>query len=294
MDGIFIVDKPDGMTSHDVVSAVRKRIPGVKVGHAGTLDPNATGVLLVLVGRATKVSRFLMELEKEYVFALELGLETDTLDRWGNVITRSDASGVRLDDVLAAASRFRGRYQQVAPAVSAIKHKGIPLYKLARRGERTPLKTRVVRIRDFKVLDFHNPLVTIRVVCSSGTYVRSLARDMGRQVGCGASVFCLRRSRVGSFSDRDAAPLKDILESAAPEGFLMSIEDGLEHLPRVSIKPGSVSRVRRGQSPGSEDVAGVRPGAPSDYAALEDVSGGIIGIARRPDRFGEYKIERIL
>lgn len=294
MDGVLIVDKPDGMTSHDVVAAVRKKLPGAKVGHAGTLDPNATGVLLVLVGRATKVSRFLLELEKEYIFTLELGLETVTLDRWGEVVGREDAGHVTLDDILHAASRFRGRYQQIAPAVSAIKHKGVPLYKMARRGERTPVKTRVVRIRDFKVLDYYSPFVTLRVVCSSGTYVRSLARDMGRQIGCGAAVFCLRRTRVGTFSEIQAAPLADVLGADGPGEHLMSIEESLKHMPLVSIKPESLRGVLAGKSPAAEDVSEVAPGGTSEYAALADASGGIIGIARRPDSKGEYKIERIL
>jgi tRNA pseudouridine55 synthase len=294
MDGILIVDKPEGMTSHDVVEAVRRKMPGDRVGHAGTLDPNATGVLVVLVGKATKISRFLMELEKEYIFTLELGVETVTLDRWGEVIGRNEAGDVKLDDVLAAASRFRGRYQQVAPAVSALKHRGVPLYKMARRGERTPVKTRLVRIRDFKVLDYYNPFVTIRVVCSSGTYVRSLARDMGRQIGCGASVFCLRRARVGSFGESEAVALGDFLDSPEPGRLLRSIEESLRHMPRISIKPESVSSVRAGRSPGADDVSGVLPGGSSEYAALADSSGGIIGIARRPRGTSEYKIERIL
>ncbi len=294
MDGVLIVDKPDGMTSHDVVDAVRRKMPGARVGHAGTLDPNATGILLVLVGKATKVSRFLMELEKEYVFTLQLGLETVTLDRWGEVVGRNDASGVALDDILHAASRFRGRYQQIAPAVSAIKHKGVPLYKLARRGERTPVKTRVVRIRDFKVLDYYNPFVTLKVVCSSGTYVRSLARDMGRQIGCGAAVFCLRRTRVGAFAERDAVALREVLEADEPERSLLTIGESLRHMPRVSIRPESLLSVKAGRSPGSDDVSEVVPGGASEYVALADSEGDIIGIVRRPDPAGQYKIERIL
>jgi tRNA pseudouridine55 synthase len=294
MDGVLNVDKPDGMTSHDVVDALRSKMPGVKIGHAGTLDPNATGVLLALVGKGTKISRFLMELEKEYVFTLELGLETVTLDRWGEVVARNDAGHVTLDEVLHAASRFRGRYQQIAPAVSAIKHKGVPLYKLARRGERTPVKTRVVKIRDFKVLDYYNPFVTLRVVCSSGTYVRSLARDMGRQIGCGAAVFCLRRARVGAFAEQDAVPLAEVLDSADLGEYIMNIEDSLRHMPQVRIRPDSVAGVRAGRSPGAADVSEVVPGGTSEYAALADDTGGIIGIARRPGPAGEYKIERIL
>ena len=294
MNGVFIVDKPDGMTSHDVVEAVRRRMQGPKVGHAGTLDPNATGVLLVLVGKATKISRFLMELEKEYIFTLQLGLETVTLDRWGEVIGSNDPGGVTLDDVLHAASRFRGRYQQIAPAVSAIKHKGVPLYKLARRGERTPVKTRVVRIRDFKVLDYYNPFVTLKVACSSGTYVRSLARDMGRQIGCGASVFCLRRTRVGSFSESHAVPLEKVLDAGEPEKMMLTIEESLRHMPRVAVRPESLQSVREGRSPGTSDVSEVVPGGASEFVALADSEGDIIGIVRRPDPAGQYKIERIL
>ena len=294
MDGVFVVDKPDGMTSHDVVEAVRARLKGRKVGHAGTLDPEATGVLLVLVGKATKLSRFLLELEKEYVFSVQLGLETDTLDRWGKVLARNDAGQVTLDDILAAASRFRGRYQQVAPSISAIKHRGVPLYKMARRGESAPMKTRLVWIRDFKVLDYYPPLVTIRVVCSSGTYVRSLARDMGRQIGCGAAVFCLRRVRVGSFGEREAARLESIVSADDPVRHMLSISESLRHMPRISIKPESVAGIRAGRSPVSEDIAEVGPGTLSEYTALADSSGDIIGIARRRDHSGEYRIERIL
>ncbi len=164
MDGIFVVDKPDGLTSHDVVLKVRERF-GVKAGHAGTLDPHATGVLIIVVGRATKISRFLMEFGKEYLFTIQLGIETNTHDRWGELLRTTSPQGISLKDILDVTSRFRGRYQQIAPEISAIKHRGTPLYKLARSGRNVPTKTKVVRIHKLEVIDYYHPFVTMRLVC---------------------------------------------------------------------------------------------------------------------------------
>ena len=296
MNGTLLIDKPDGMTSHDVVEAVRGLAHGVKVGHAGTLDPNATGLLIMLLGRATKVSRFLMGLNKEYVFTVQLGIETDTLDRWGETVQRRSADGIGECDILAAASRFRGRYQQIAPSVSALKHKGVPLYRMARRGDPIPIKTRLVFIRTFEVMDVFGPYVTIRVVCSSGTYVRSLARDMGRYLGCGASVFCLRRVRIGAFGLQEAAGLKDIVSGRMRiNDRILSMEDSLKHMPRVCLKATSVQRVRQGAQPVAEDLLDSNLWFEGDYVALADETGNIFGIARRSDR-GPWvlRTERIL
>jgi tRNA pseudouridine55 synthase len=251
---------------------------------------------MILLGRATKVSRFVMALEKEYVFAVELGCETDTLDRWGKITSTGDVSTIGDDHIMEAASRFRGRYQQIAPSVSAIKHKGVPLYQLARRGMSTPVKTRVVTIRAFQVLAISRPYVTIRVVCSSGTYVRSLARDMGRYLGCGACVFCLRRVRVGSFTVDTATPLDDITGGKKHiEEVMMTIEDGLEHLPRVGLRSSSVGRIRTGGQPTPEDLLDPHLDFEGDYVALTDEVGMIVGIAKRScDPHVTLKTERIL
>jgi tRNA pseudouridine55 synthase len=282
MNGVIVLDKPAGPTSHDAVDAMRRVVPGCRVGHAGTLDPNATGVLLVMLGRATKVSRFLMGLDKDYLFTVQLGLETDTLDRWGRVVRTHSADGVGRSDIMTAASRFRGRYQQIAPSVSAIKHQGVPLYKMARRGQPTPVKTRLVVIRRFEVTDFNHPFVTIRTVCSSGTYVRSLARDMGSYLGCGASVFALRRLGVGSFKIGQAAPLAELLDGRTDPGqVLISIEKALGHLPRVFVTRSGARRIRRGGQPGPADLAGGNLEFSGDHVALVDEDGAVVGIARR-------------
>jgi len=280
MDGILVLDKPAGMTSHDVVLDLRRLVGGVRIGHAGTLDPNATGVLIGLLGKATKISRFLTGLDKEYLFTVELGVETDTLDKWGNVLRTAPTDDVDVERIFDAAARFRGRYQQIAPSLSAIKHQGVPLYKLARRGLATPLKTRVVVIKDFEVIEIAVPFVTIRTACSSGTYVRSLARDMGRFLGCGATVSSIRRLRIGTFTLTDAIPLSDLVEGRRKvEDAVLSIEKALAHLPRVAVKTSSVAGIRAGKQPSAEDFEEPVGDLRGEYFALADDQGSVIGIA---------------
>jgi tRNA pseudouridine55 synthase len=271
-------------------------LSGARVGHAGTLDPNATGMLIGLVGKATKISRFLMSLEKEYLFTIDLGVETDTHDTWGRVVSTSSTLGVDAERILDAASRFRGRYQQIAPSVSAIKHQGTPLYKLAREGRVTPIKTRVVEIREFQVTDISLPQVSIRVVCSSGTYVRSLARDMGRHLGCGAAVSSLRRIRIGTFGVEEATALADLVEGRnTPREVMLSIEEALKHLPRMGLKAGSVPGIRAGRQPLAADFDMADLEFKGDYVALTDQAGTIIGIAvRSKEAASQLKTERIL
>jgi tRNA pseudouridine55 synthase len=274
MNGIILLDKPPGMTSHDAVDAVRGLLPGVKVGHAGTLDPNATGILILLLGKATKVSRFLMGLEKEYIFTMQLGVETDTLDRWGKPTKVMDTPERRKEDIAGAAAKLLGRYEQVAPSVSALKYRGVPLYKLARRGEAVPKKVRSVEIRSLDVLNVDHPLVTARVVCSSGTYVRSLARDLGYLLGTVASVFCLRRTRVGDFGIDRAVSLDSVLKG---EGKL------------------EVEGVRLGRQPRKEDLSSRDSAFEGEYAVLVDPDGEPVAIVRKTDGSGgPLATERIL
>lgn len=295
MDGILVIDKPPGMTSHDVVLALRRLVGSARVGHAGTLDPNATGVLIGLVGRATKISRFLLSLDKEYLFTVRLGVETDTLDAWGKEVSVLPTDGIGANEILEAASRFRGRYQQIAPSLSAIKHRGTPLYKLARRGLTTPLKTRVVMRKSFEVVEIDVPLVTIRTTCSSGTYVRSLARDLGRHLGCGASATSIRRLRVGGFDLGAATPLADLVEGRVrPDEAMLTIERALEHLPKIGLKESSVAGIRAGKQPSAEDFAGAGPDAAGSYVALTDADGTIIGIAARSQESEGFRTERII
>ncbi len=287
MNGIIILDKPAGMTSHDVVDAVRAVVADVKVGHAGTLDPHATGILILLLGKATKVSRFLMGLEKEYVFTLQLGLDTDTLDRWGKTVSIVEVAEKSEREIIEAAAKLTGRYEQAAPAISALKHRGEPLYRLARRGEEVPRKVRFVDIKRFDILDVCHPFITARVVCSSGTYVRSLARDVGGLLDTVASVFCLRRTRIGTFGLDEAVSLDSLVRSEGePEGFVLPLSEALRHLPRVRIGKQGAEGLRLGRQPRMEDLCASDLGFDGDYAVLVDKNGRVAAIARRTDESG--------
>jgi tRNA pseudouridine55 synthase len=212
-DGLAVVDKPAGWTSHDVVARLRKQLGQRRVGHSGTLDPDATGVLLVGVGRVTRLLRFLTALPKAYVGEVVLGVETSTLDSGGEVVATHDMSGVALADVQKAAAGFVGDIDQVPPMVSAVKVGGRRLHELARRGEEVERAPRRVRVDRFDVAPSPSGdpgVYRVEVACSSGTYVRVLAADLGRALGGGAHLRRLRRTAIGSFSEAEAQPLEAI------------------------------------------------------------------------------------
>jgi tRNA pseudouridine55 synthase len=287
MDGILILDKPAGMTSHDVVRAVRKVAVGVRVGHAGTLDPHATGILIVLLGKATKISRFIMGLEKEYVFTARLGLETDTLDRWGKTLKLVDTGERSRHEVAEAAAGLTGSYEQTAPAVSALKHRGEPLYRLARRGQEVPEKVRLVDIRRFDILDVSHPFITARVVCSSGTYVRALARDLGERLGTVAAVSCLRRTRIGTFGLDEAVSLDSVVGAGREfQEVMLPMAQALRHLPRIRINRHGAEGLRLGRQPRSEDLRASDLGFEGCYAVLVDGEGRAVAVVRKAEEHG--------
>ncbi len=295
MDGVLLVDKPAGMTSHDVVDALRQLTGMRRIGHAGSLDPHATGVLLLLLGKATRISRWLMELDKEYVFTIQLGLETRTHDRWGEIVAHSDIDGIPEERVVNVLMSFEGKYHQIAPAVSALKHEGRPLYKIAREGGRVPIKARIVSIRRIEILDVFLPFVTAQLECSSGTYVRAIARDIGHKLGCGATVFCLRRTRVGDFTAQNALTL-GVLASKQSEidKALIPIDEALGHLPKLRLRKGVARSVRQGKQPDKDGfIEAVH--FPLGSFRLADSDGSLVGIARREACGGFHiKVERIL
>ena len=198
-DGIVVVDKPAGMTSHDVVARMRKIAGTRKVGHAGTLDPMATGVLIVGLGRATRLLGYLAGHDKEYDATIRLGATTTTDDAEGDVVQRRDASSVTNEALATAVSRFVGSIEQVPSAVSAVKVGGVRAYKRVREGEDVELAPRPVTVTVFEIVARRGDDVDVHVACSTGTYVRALARDVGAQLGVGAHLAALRRTRVGSF-----------------------------------------------------------------------------------------------
>lgn len=208
--GILLVDKPSDWTSHDVVNCVRRRFHIRKVGHCGTLDPMATGLLVLLLGKATKLSSRLMEQDKVYSGVMRLGVRTDTDDRDGNIISTCVLTGVTEEKVRLATARFVGDIQQIPPMVSAVKKDGQPLYKLARKGQTVEREARPVTIHSIEITRIALPDVTVTVSCSKGTYIRVLCADIGQALGCGAHLHDLRRLRSGRFSVDDAHGIEDI------------------------------------------------------------------------------------
>jgi len=212
MNGILIVDKPTGWTSFDVVNFIRKRFAIQKAGHAGTLDPMATGVLVVLLGSATKLSGEFSGHDKDYAATMTLGIVTDTGDSEGKVIRTAEVPDVSRAEVETVLESFSGEISQIPPMVSAIKHNGTPLYKLARKGIEVERKPRSVTIHKIRLTDFRLPELSIEVSCSKGTYIRTLCEDIGERIGCGGSLSSLRRTRSGEFSIVNAVSIDELKE----------------------------------------------------------------------------------
>ena len=238
--GVLNINKPAGMTSHDVVDAVRKILGVRRVGHTGTLDPQATGVLPLCVGRATRIAQYLTQADKEYLMTLRLGVTTDTLDAAGKETGRVEEVRVRREDVLGVLPRFFGEIQQVPPLFSAKKYHGERLYRLARRGEQVERQPVSVRVHALELLEFASPFVTLKMSCSKGTYARSLCDDIGRALGCGGHLYALTRTRSGRFS-LDGILTLEGLEQMVREGrlgeVLIPVADALAHLPAVRVAP---------------------------------------------------------
>jgi tRNA pseudouridine55 synthase len=248
------------MTSHDVVSRARKVLGTRKIGHSGTLDPDATGVLLLGVGPATRLLRFLTDLPKTYTAEFVLGVETSTLDASGEVVATHEMS-VTLDEVRAAAARFVGEIDQVPPMVSAIRVDGRRLHELAREGIEVEREPRRVTVHRYEVESTDDPLVyRVEVECSSGTYVRTLAADLGTALGGGAHLRDLRRTRIGSFGEDEAHPVE--------EAVLLSARDGLRDYPQVTVDADLAALIANGRvlHPDQLQVAGDGPWAVSDEA----------------------------
>lgn len=214
-EGILLVDKPSGITSHDVVDRVRRLFHMKRVGHAGTLDPMATGLMLILVGKATKVSQYLMSMDKEYAGTLKLGEETDSQDADGEVLVRKEVPELAEDIVRAEMKAFMGDQYQTPPMFSAKKVNGQPLYKLARKGKTIAREPRVIHISRFEMTAFSAPEISFLVACSKGAYVRTLAHDLGQKLGCGAHLNALRRTGVGKFRIEEADTLEVLKEASS-------------------------------------------------------------------------------
>ena len=285
-NGIVVVDKPAGATSHDVVDAARQLYGTKRVGHTGTLDPDATGVLVLCLGYATRLAEYLSASRKNYIAEVKFGVESDTQDASGKITKQRDASQFTRAELLALLPRFRGTIEQVPPMVSALHHEGRRLYELAREGITVERDARPVQINSLELLNFEagiNPIAALEVTCSTGTYIRTLAADMGDAAGTGALMQSLRRTWVGDsardFNLRTAHPL-DELRARRDDGTLgetvLSLSTALASWPQVVMDGAEIARIRNGQ-------AIARPGfAEKDISlvAVLDAQGEMIAVAR--------------
>ncbi len=217
LDGAILVDKPAGWTSHDVVAKIRNHFRIPKVGHCGTLDPNATGLLIIVLGRGTKLSEKLMSSDKVYEGEAKFGEVTDSYDADGQIVSTAPVPPLNIEQLNAETDKFLGDLMQLPPMVSAVKIDGVPLYKLARKGQEVERKERLVHIYAYRFTTYSEPIGTFRVACTKGTYVRSLVHDLGQRIGCGAHLKNLRRTDSGKFSVNDATPLEKILQWSQAE-----------------------------------------------------------------------------
>jgi tRNA pseudouridine55 synthase len=246
-NGLLLVDKPSGMTSHDAVDVVRRSLGTRKIGHAGTLDPMATGLLVLGVGRATRLLRYLGTLPKSYAGTGRLGEETDTLDADG-LIVRTAPVEASLADVERACAALVGESLQTPPAYSAVKVQGRKLYEAARQGEVLEAPARPIRVDTFDVTAFDGRDLEVLITCSGGTYVRVLVADVGRSLGCGAHLVRLRRTAIGSFRVEDARP--------PGEGTLEPVERAVEHLPSIRLDAEEARAASHGRPLGPAGVVG--------------------------------------
>ncbi len=292
MNLVLNINKSSNITSRDAVTAVKKLFKVRKAGHAGTLDPIATGILLICLNEATKITGYLSDLDKEYIVTAKLGESTDTYDSEGVVIRKTDANRVALNDIEAILQRFTGSISQTPPMFSAIKMNGRPLYELARKGIEVERKPRVVTVHSIEILEFKTPYLKMRVSCSKGTYIRSLCNDIGNALAVGAYVSELVRTRIGDFTLENAAAIDELPHKTAA---LYTIDAALKHLPEIVLGSHDYIRAINGNPVsivGEEKRrAGEIESLRSAFVRLKNPEGNIFGIGKVAS--GSIKIERL-
>ncbi len=303
-DGIILTDKCEKETSNTVIRKIKQAFgegKSLKIGHAGTLDPFATGLLIILLGQGTKLSRYVMGGQKAYTATLELGIETDTLDPTGNIVRKSIVPYLNDRTIREKASRFEGEIRQTPPAYSAIKYKGIRSYKLARDGRKVDLKERPVTVHSLQVVSVDLPLITLRIRCSSGTYIRSIAADLGRELGPGAHLKALRRTGSGSFSVEKAFPSGEITgKEVRPllTARTISLREAIPDIQEAEIPGYLAGKVRNGYCPKWDELDLSSADGDCHNGLLKLVSdGNLVAVLRIHQRGGnkngDIGIERV-
>ena len=303
IDGVLTIKKEAGWTSHDVVAKVRYLLGGVKVGHAGTLDPAATGVLPVLIGRGTRIAEYLVEWVKEYRAVLRLGETTDTQDATGMVLASQVNDQVTPEAIYEVVDRFRGPIEQVPPMYSAVKVGGVPLYKSARAGKTIPRDARTIVIHTLEVLAVQGRDVTLRIVCSKGTYVRALCADIGEALGVGGHMLALERMRVGPLTIDHALTVDEVITRHTFGRLgddLLSLDRALDQLGIVVLDEQTVDRVRHGAPVPEAKILrwdGVADGKRGSHTLvrIHGTDGRLVAIGKCPEiSGGVLKVEKVL
>jgi tRNA pseudouridine55 synthase len=278
IDGVLNINKPAGWTSHDVVQKVRGILREKRVGHTGTLDPLATGVLVLCVGRATRIARYLEATDKEYRGTMRLGVVTDTLDADGTVLERRDYTPPREEEIRRAMERFTGDILQRPPIYSAVKVSGVPSYRLARRGQAKPLEPRQVTVFSLELTGYDDPLIHFKVSCSKGTYVRTICSDLGEELGTGGHLLNLERTRVGAFTVERAFTLDGLSALAAEAGrdkALTPIDAALGDMPALTVGERESLRLMHGNAVPVLSLPGEMTGIP---LRVRDETGRLLAI----------------
>ena len=252
--GIVVLDKANGLSSNAALQEVKRLYEANKAGHAGSLDPLATGVLPVCLGEATKVSQFLLDSDKRYRARIKLGIRTDTGDSEGSIIERNEGISVSRKAIERALTKFKGEVEQVPPMHSAIKMNGVPLYKLARKGIAVEREPRLVTLYQICLVEFVNSELELEISCSKGTYIRTIADDLGQELGCGAHVIELRRTQAGVFTEKDSISSEELALEKENRGldkidqFLIPMDRAIQDLPEVNLPSITASHVKNGQA----------------------------------------------
>ena len=254
INGIVVLDKANGLSSNAALQEVKRLYEANKAGHAGSLDPLATGVLPVCLGEATKVSQFLLDSDKRYRVRIKLGIRTDTGDSEGSIIERNEGISVSRKAIERALTKFKGEVEQVPPMHSAIKMNGVPLYKLARKGIAVEREPRLVTLYQICLVEFVNSELELEISCSKGTYIRTIADDLGQELGCGAHVIELRRTQAGVFTEKDSISAEELALEKEDRGldkidqFLIPMDRAIQNLPEVNLPSITASHVKNGQA----------------------------------------------
>jgi len=296
VDGILNINKPWGKTSFSIVAMVKRLSGERRVGHAGTLDPAATGVLPVCLGQGTRVTEFLVDATKTYRAQIELGVTTDTYDASGKITSQGDPSQISRRQLESALASFYGLIRQTPPMYSAVKYQGKPLYELARAGVNVDRKSRLTKIYHLELIDFKPPVVTIEVTCGKGTYIRSLAHDLGQSLGCGANLKSLVRLRCGLFDIRDAISvpqLEDAFRFGYWQRFVYPIDVGLLHWSAVVVNDETSQAIKNGQPWVISSDDSPAWASFDNHCRVYTIDGSFLGVLHLNPERGQWQPEKV-